>query len=55
MQFSVIVSILVNRFAAKYTPKSSNTHNYKKENNDVIDVEIINDDSTAKLDIDERN
>lgn len=55
MQFSVFVSILVNRFAAKYTPKSSNTHNYKKENNDVIDVEIINNDSTLELDIDERN
>ncbi len=55
MQFSVFVSILVNRFSAKYSPKSSNTHNYKKEDNDVIDVEIINDDSTTKLNINERD
>ncbi len=55
MQFSVVVSMLVNRFSAKYSPNKRNTYHHKKEDNDVIDVEIINDDSTTKLDIDERD
>jgi 2-isopropylmalate synthase/UPF0716 protein FxsA len=55
LQFSVFVSILVNRFSAKYTPKSTNTHNYTKEEDNVIDVEIISDDSTPELNPHERD
>jgi 2-isopropylmalate synthase/UPF0716 protein FxsA len=55
MQFSVFVSMLVNRFSAKYSTDSTKTNYYHKEKIDVIDVEIINDDSTARLNTDERN
>jgi 2-isopropylmalate synthase/UPF0716 protein FxsA len=49
MQFSVLTTMIVNRYAVK-----SNHHNryeeqtHIKKDSDVIDVEIINDDSTAK-------
>lgn len=50
MQFSVFTSMLVNRYNVK--SGTCNTHNYKKDNlkkdSDVIDVEIINSDTTLK-------
>jgi len=50
MQFSVFVSMLVNRFSAKYNSSNTETNHYQKDEYDVIDVEIIDDDSTTKLD-----
>ncbi len=52
MQFSVFVSLLVNRFSAKYNSDNIKSNHYKKDEYDVIDVEIIDDDSTTKLDPD---
>jgi len=50
MQFSVFVSLLVNRFSAKYNSSNTKSNHYQKDEYDVIDVEIIDDDSTTKLD-----
>ena len=52
MQFSVVVSLLVNRFSAKYHSDSTKSNHYTKDEYDVIDVEIIDDDRTTKLDPD---
>ena len=50
MQFSVITSMLVNRYGVKstqYKSHSGETNHIKKDSN-VIDVEIISDDSSIK-------
>lgn len=46
LQFTVLTSMLVNRYASKYGTDNKNTQ-YKKDEN-VIDVEIISDSTTKR-------
>jgi len=51
MQFGVITSMFVNRYGVKsssYKPNFENNNNIKKDQSDVIDVEIINSNNSLK-------
>jgi len=49
MQFSVITTMIVNRYAVKSTDyKSHEDSNYNLKDSDVIDVEIISEHTSSK-------
>ena len=47
LQFTVLTSMLVNRYSSKYGTKDKNKQHNKKDEN-VIDVEIISDSTTER-------
>ncbi len=49
LQFHVVTSMLVNRFSAKWSPKSPHNTTYQNtKDENVIDVEIISDSNSGK-------